>query len=380
LLYPGLPLKLTTNNPLYRGTLDSKVITVEDKRLVISTPLQDGRLTLLPVGEILQVRPAGSTEQIGFQAEILARTFQPERTLTITSPHTISRSGRSSDASPTDKAHSARVIAVTSGKGGVGKTTMSINLSLTLARMGHRVCLIDVDLGTANVEFLLNLKAPYNIAHLLAGEREMSEILIEGPEGLLILPGSSGLEKLANLSEWQFTRLVNSFNLLDQKCDIVILDTGAGISANVTNFLMAADEILLITTPDPHAVLDAYALIKTISRLRDKLNIKLVVNRVEKPGDEARVKLNLLNTCQAHLNQPLEYLGPIPESKAVSRSIREMTPFILHYPESEAAAALLKIAYRLGGTTEPETATAVEEQRGLRRFIGELQKLFSASG
>ncbi|MDZ4132545.1 MAG: AAA family ATPase [Dethiobacteria bacterium] len=380
MLYPGLPLKLTTNNPLYRGTLDSKVITVEDKKLVISTPLQNGRLTLLPVGEILQVRPAGSTEQIGFQAEILARTFQPERTLTVTSPHTISRSGRSSAASSTDKAPSARVIAVTSGKGGVGKTTMSINLSLTLARIGHRVCLIDVDLGTANVEFLLNLKAPYNIAHLLAGEREMSEILIEGPEGLLILPGSSGLEKLANLSEWQFTRLVNSFNILDQKCDIVVLDTGAGISANVTNFLMAADEILLITTPDPHAVLDAYALIKTISRLRDKLKIRLVVNRVEKPGDEARVKLNLLNTCQAHLNQPLEYLGPIPESKAVSRSIREMTPFILHYPESEAAAALLKIAYRLGGTAEPEADTAAEEQRGLRRFIGELQKLFSANG
>ncbi len=380
MLYPGLPLKLTTNNPLYRGTLDSKVIAVEDKKLVIATPLQEGRLTLLPVGEILQVRPAGSTEQIGFQAEILARTFQPERTLTITSPHAISRSGRSSAASPADKAPSARVIAVTSGKGGVGKTTMSINLSLVLARMGHRVCLIDVDLGTANVEFLLNLKAPYNIAHLLAGEREMSEILIEGPEGLLILPGSSGLEKLANLSDWQFTRLVNSFNILDQKCDLVILDTGAGISANVTNFLMAADEVLLITTPDPHAVLDAYALIKTISRLRDKLQIKLVVNRVEKPGDEARVKLNLLNTCQAHLNQPLEYLGPIPESKAVSRSIREMTPFILHYPESEAANALLKIAYHLVGTAEPEGTAAAEEQRGLRRFIGELQKLFSASG
>ncbi len=378
MLYPGLPLILTTDNPLYRGTLDSKVVAVEDSKLVITAPLQNGKLTLLPVGAILQVRPAGSTEQHGFRAEILTRTFQPQRTLTVTMPHTISRGGRS--PVKFENTTTARVIAITSGKGGVGKTTLSINLGIALSRLGFRVCLIDVDLGTANVEFLLGLNARYNIGHLLNGEMGLKDILVEGPEGLQILPGASGLEKLANLNEWQFTRLVNSFNEIDKLFDLVILDTGAGISSNVTNFLMAADEILLVTNPDPHAVLDAYALIKTISRLRDKLNIKLVVNRVSKPGDEARVKLNLLNTCQAYLNQPIEFLGVIPDSSTVALSIREMTPFILHYPDSAAAGSLINIAQRLTGSAARRPQQEADEQGGLRRFIGELQKLFTASG
>lgn len=375
MLYPGLPLKLTTDNPLYKGSLDSSVLRVNEGELIIAAPLQDGRLTLLPVGALIQVRPAGSTEEIGFQAEILSRTFQPERTLTLTLPHAISRSGRS-DPSP----ETARVIAVTSGKGGVGKTTLSINLGIALQRLGFRVCLIDVDLGTANVEFLLNLQAPYNIAHLLAGEKTMDDILVEGPEGLLILPGTSGLEKLANLTEWQYTRLVNSFNRLDRDCHFILLDTGAGISANVTNFLMAADEILLVTNPDPHAVLDAYALIKTICSIREKLRIRLIVNRVSRGGDEARVKLNLLNTCRTHLGQPLEFLGSIPDSKLVSHSIREMKPFVLAYPDSEEAALVTNIARRIGGTAPTASEGGITAQGGLRRFFGELQKLFSAEG
>ncbi len=375
MLYPGLPLILTTSNPFYHGTLNSRVISTEDSKLVISAPLQDGKLTLLPVGAILNIRPAGSTEQHGFQSEILSRTFQPRRTLTVTMPHSISRSGRAATRPDT-----ARVIAVTSGKGGVGKTTLSINLGIALCRAGYRVCLIDVDLGTANVEFLLNLKAPFNIGHLLNGEMGLNDILIEGPEGLQILPGASGLEKLANLNEWQFTRLVNSFNAIDKNFDMVILDTGAGIASNVTNFLMAADEILLITNPDPHAVLDAYALIKTISRLREKLTVKLVVNRVGRPGDEARVKLNLLNTCRSYLNQPIEFLGSIPESSLVGRSIREMTPFVLYYPDSAAAAALQNIVSRLSGPSTVQAQQPEQEEKGLRRFIGELQRLFTASG
>ncbi len=380
MLNPGLPLKLTTDNPLYRGTLDSQVLEVDDHQLVISAPMQNGRLTLLPVGTILQVRPAGSPEDMGFQSEILSRTFQPRRTLTITLPHAISRSGRPESAPASEEQPApARVIAVTSGKGGAGKTTVSINLSLSLQRLGYRVCLIDVDLGTANVEFLLNLNAPYHIAHLLSGEKKLQEILVEGPEGLLILPGASGLEKLANLNQWQFTRLVNSFNELDRLCDLVVLDTGAGISANVTNFLMAADEIILITTPDPHAILDAYALVKTISRMKENPKIKLVLNRVEKPADEARIKLNLLNAAKTYLNQPLEYLGAVPESRAVIQSVREMHPFVLAYPDSTAALSLNTIGKRLSGDKK-DTAEKSQDRKGLKRFIGELQKLFSNSG
>ena len=368
-----MPLKLTTDNSIYRGNYDSTVLSVDEKQVIISAPLQDGKLTLLPVGALLKVYPAGANSDYSFQSEIIARSFQPERTISITPPHAISRGGRSKQKPQ----GVARVIAVTSGKGGVGKTTLSINLGLALSRLGNRVCLIDVDLGTANVEFVLNLNAPYNIAHLVSGEKSLSDILVEGPEGLLILPGASGLEKLANLSDWQFTRLVNSFNELDQISDIVILDTGAGISSNVTNFLMAADEILLVTTPDPHALLDAYALIKTIASRKNELTIRLIINRVEKPSEETRVKLNLLNTCRAHLNQPLEYLGTIPESKYVSHSMREMNPFVLQYPESAASSNLYSIAAKLSSLTPATDNDPASDERGLRRFIGELQKLFN---
>lgn len=376
MLHPEMPLKLTTDNPLFKGNYDSKVLFIDDKKLVIAAPMLEGRLTLLPVGTILKVYPAGADPDYSFHSEILSRTFQPERTVTITLPHAISRGGRSRQKT----AGTTRVIAITSGKGGVGKTTLSINLGIALSRLGNRVCLIDVDLGTANIEFVLNLKAPYNISHLINGDKTLTEILVEGPEGMLILPGASGLDNLANLNDWQFTRLVNSFNELDHNCDLVILDTGAGISTNVTNFLMAADEIMLVTNPDPHAVLDAYALIKTIARRKEGLNIRLVINRVEKQSEETRVKLNLLNTCRAHLDQPLEYLGTIPESKQVAQSMREMFPFILQYPDIPAAVALKTIASKLSVSTpaqEEEAVTEKSEGAGLRRFIGELQKLFN---
>ncbi len=375
MLTTGLPLKLITDNPLYKGSLDSKVIRVENTKLIISSPTREGSLTLLPVGTILKVYPSGASLDYAFQSEIIDRSFQPERTLTITMPHTISRSGRSETSGT-----ATRVIAITSGKGGVGKTTVSINLSLLLQKLGYRVCLIDVDLGTANVEFLLNLNASYHIGHLINGEKKLSEVLVEAPSELLILPGASGLENIANLTDWQFTRLVNSFNELDSLCDLVILDTGAGISANVTNFLMAADEILLVTTPDPHAVLDAYVLIKAVSKFKERLKIKLLINRVESIADETRVKQNLLSTCEAHLRQPLEYLGTLPDSRLIASSVREMYPFILSYPESIEAITLESIAKRLSGARDEKDSDHDKEQKGLKRFIGELQKLFAASG
>ena len=459
MLEPGTRLKITSDNSLYRGEFSSKIISTENRNIVISAPVQNDRSVLLPVGNMIMVE-APDAELQPFQAEILDRAFKPQRILIITGPDSIARkrnpassipateapapgrpasvnpganaanseisgpdtsspgaqaiesiapespaprapatsapasgqAGPSRQASPGKTEHpyagepghiqrnlskpGSRVIAVTSGKGGVGKTTISINMSLALARLGNKVCLIDVDLGTANVDFLLNLKAEYNIAHLITGDREMEEILVEGPEGLLVLPGSSGLEQLANLSEWQFSRLVNSFNQLDQLCDIVVLDTGAGISANVTNFLLAADEVILVTTPDPHALLDAYALIKTIHSMRGRFAVRLIVNRVEKQGDEARVKLNLLNTCQAHLHQPIEYLGLLPESRIISNSVRTLRPFVLEYPETERAnAALMRIAHRIEGSPPPEIA---QGESGLSRFISQLQKLFGA--
>ncbi|MEW5785268.1 MAG: AAA family ATPase [Bacillota bacterium] len=368
LFLPGQPLQMVSGNPLYRGLLESRVIAVNEHSLVITMPTQNGKTVFLPVGTVVEVHSGETDSGAAFQAEVLIRSLQPEPNLTITLPHAVSRGGRSEPVSG-----AAKVIAITSGKGGVGKTTLAINLGIALSRLRRRVCLIDVDLGTANVDFLLRLNAPYNISHLLTGEKNLAEISMEGPAKLRVIPGASGLADLANLSEWQFTRLIHAFNQLERESDIVLLDTGAGIAANVTHFLVAADEVLVVTTPDPHAVLDAYALIKTLCRLKEKPNLKLIVNRADSYEEESRVKRNILKACSSFLQQPLEYLGWVPESAHVAKSVREIMPFIIEYPKSEAAGCVVNIARKLA---EQRPLPEQHQQSGLRRFIDELQNLF----
>jgi flagellar biosynthesis protein FlhG len=362
---------MVANNPLYRGTMESRVVAVNRTSMIVTMPSRDGKPVFLPVGTIVRVQRGDAALEPPFQAEVLAREFKPVALLTITLPQAISRGGRSEPGG-----RGTRVIAVTSGKGGVGKTTLAINLAIALSRLQLRICLIDVDLGTANVDFLLRLNASYNLSHLLKGEKELKDIIVEGPEGLRIIPGAVGLADLANLSDWQYTRLIHAFNQLEQECDLLILDTGAGIAANVTNFLVAADTVLVVTTPDPHAILDAYALIKTLCSLKQNPNIKLIINRVESYEEENQVKRNLLNSCRSFLQQPIEYLGWVTESAHVTRSIRDITPFVISYPRSEAALCVAAIARKLAAV-KPEAER--EKEKGLRRFIDDLFGLLKKS-
>lgn len=365
---PGQPLQLLTDNKLYQGFYRSRILQVHEHSLVIAMPEQKKKTFFLPAGTMLTMYIDGSQH---YQAEVLSRSFHPQPTLHITLPHPVAGSVKDQPEPGT-----ARVIAITSGKGGVGKTTMAINLSVALSRMQYRVCLIDADLGTANVDFLLNLDALYDISHLASGEKTLEEIMVYGPENLRIIPGCSSLDNPANMLEQQFARLVNAFKRLDQETDLIILDTGTGLSANVTNFLAAADEILLVTTPDPHAVLDAYALIKTLCKVKQKPVLKLVINRVENDMEEKRVKYNLVNACRSFLGLSVEYLGRISESRQIMRSIREMTPVIIDFPKTEAAAEISNIASRLAGN---RPGSKSKQQSGLRLFLNELQNLFATT-
>jgi len=160
----------------------------------------------------------------------------------------------------------ARIIAVTSGKGGVGKTNLSVNLSICLSKLGQKVTLIDTDLGLANIDLMLGMIPKYHLGHFFSGERDLADVVMEGPAGVRIIAGGSGLQELANIDSWQLDNCIERLFTLDEDNDFIILDTGAGISSKVIRFLLAAEEIIVVTIPEPTSIADAYGVIKILSK------------------------------------------------------------------------------------------------------------------
>ncbi len=245
----------------------------------------------------------------------------------------------------------ARIIAVTSGKGGVGKTNISANLAVALAKLGERVVIVDADLGTADVDHLLGLHPPFHLGHVLTGEKRLSEVVLEGPLGVRIVPGGSGLWELANLGADQRERAVGALAELEVGSDYILIDTGAGVSDNVTRFVTGADEAIVVTTPEPTALADAYALIKVASRQRRDICFHLVVNlaRNAAAGDEAARTVSAV--AERFLGVRLNHLGNLPADPVVSRAVHRQTLVLLAYPTAPVASALTLIAGRLWSFT-----------------------------
>ncbi len=253
----------------------------------------------------------------------------------------------------------SRVIAVSSGKGGVGKTNISVNLALTLARRGIRVALLDADLGTANVDVIMGVHPPYHLQHLITGQRSLAEILIEGPHGLKIIPGASGLPDLADLPDAQRDVLLRSMVALDGTVDLLLIDTGAGVGRNVVQFILAAGEVLLVTTPEPTAVTDAYALMKVLAGYQLPVTIKLVVNNVSKRGEGETVATRLNAVAEQFLGRTVEVVGILPYDKNVPNAVRRQTPLVMLNPLSPMAGGLNTLAERLWSDVAPESVTGI---------------------
>src|SRR5436190_10220979 len=180
---------------------------------------------------------------------------------------------------------SANVIAVTSGKGGVGKSNVAVNLAIKLASAGKHVVLLDADLGLANADVLCNVDLPHNLSHVIARKKELGEVMIEAPGGFRLIGGASGLARMADLTDFDRQRLVAALGALEQQTDIILIDTGAGISPNVLAFTRAADHVLVVTTPEPTAITDAYAVVKVVSRDGGDRRISLLVNQTRSPQE-----------------------------------------------------------------------------------------------
>ncbi len=245
------------------------------------------------------------------------------------------------------KGKPARVLAITSGKGGVGKSNVAVNLAARLATMGRRVVLMDADLGMANADVLANVTAKANLAHVVAGRRRLDEAICEGPGGFRLVPGASGLAQMANLSEFERARMVELMRHLDASADLIIIDTGAGLSPNVLSFVLAADEAVVVTTPEPTAITDAYAMVKTISRRKECATVNLLVNMARDRAEGRRVFERINAVGRRFLGLSLRDAGCVLADPKVAHAVRQRKPFVLDDPDCPASLCITQLAHKI---------------------------------
>jgi flagellar biosynthesis protein FlhG len=241
----------------------------------------------------------------------------------------------------------ARVVAVVSGKGGVGKTNIAVNVAICLAMQGHRVILVDADLGLANADVLLDVRNPYNLSHVLAGRREIEQVVIDAPGGIGLVTGASGLAHVADLSEFERQQLVGLLDRLEDDADVLLLDCAAGISRNVVAMANAADDVLLVTTPEPPAMTDAYAVTKVMVRQGLQSPIRVVVNMAASRSQASQTQTRLVRVAEQFLQVQLERGGYVLRDEHVPLSVCERVPVVLRYPRCPASACFLAVASRL---------------------------------
>ncbi len=249
---------------------------------------------------------------------------------------------------PAEARAKTRIITIASGKGGVGKTNISTNLAIAYARLGKRVILMDADLGLANVNVILGIIPKYNLYHLIRRQKTMSEIIMDTNYGIQIVAGASGFSKIANLTHDERDAFVHDLSELSA-ADVIIIDTSAGVSDNVLSFVAAADEAIIVTTPEPTAITDAYGIIKIIATEIDNLSLslKLVVNRVSSVTEGKRVAERVINIAGQFLNLKVDYLGYVYEDPIVHQAVLRQKPFMAVDPRSKASISVQHIVSRL---------------------------------
>lgn len=237
-----------------------------------------------------------------------------------------------------------RVLAIASGKGGVGKTNVAVNLGICLSALGRRVMLLDADMGLANVDVLLGLHPRYNLSHLFNGERSLEEIVVQGPGGLLIVPGASGIQRMSELPLAEQAGLIRAFGENETDVDVMIVDAAAGISGNVTNFARACQEIVLVTCDEPTSLTDVYAFIKLMNRDYGIDRFQILANMVRDEAQGLALYDKLCKVTDRYLDVSLNFLGAIPLDEELKKAVRKQMPVSLLNPQSKAARAFRELA------------------------------------
>jgi flagellar biosynthesis protein FlhG len=243
--------------------------------------------------------------------------------------------------------HGAVTLAVTSGKGGVGKTSVVVNLAVALARLRHRVAILDADFGLGNVDVLLGLAPAFHLGHMLAGEKEIEDIVVTGPFGVQIVPASSGLRDLAALTDQQWVRLGEGLQRLCTNLDYLLIDTAAGVSNNVVQLLVASQRVVVVTSLEPSAMVDAYAVIKIVTAADPGKEIAVLVNGARDADEGDLVYRQLDVAATRFLRRGLRYCGHVPYDPAVREAVLMQRPIVDHRPQSPAGRSFRILASRI---------------------------------
>lgn len=245
------------------------------------------------------------------------------------------------------KVNPVRVVAVTSGKGGVGKTNLSVNLGLALAELGRRVALLDADMGLANVDVLLGLYPKFNLSHVLKGEKMLADIVVPGPMGLQVIPASSGLQHMSDLSTAEQAAVIRAFSDFNEDLDVLIVDTAAGISPSVVNFARACQEVIVVVCDEPTSLTDAYAFVKLLNRDYGLTRFHILSNMVQSAQQGQLLFQKLTKVTDRYLDVMLNFAGAIPNDDFLRKAVQQQNPVLLAYPKSKASLALKNIARQM---------------------------------
>lgn len=264
----------------------------------------------------------------------------------------------------------ARIITVTSGKGGVGKSNISVNLAIQFKRLGKRVIIFDADFGLANIEVIFGIVPKYNMFDMIYSNKDIKDILTPGPLGIEFISGGSGVQELLKLDRAQLSYMLEKLYELDRMADIIIIDTGAGISDAVLDFVLASNEVLLVTTPEPTAITDAYALMKAIKKRQlstDEKIINLLVNRTESSFEGKEIFEKLNKVTKRYLGLEIINMGYLPNDKNLVKAVIEQKPVSILYPKSKVSKEFEVLAKRI-----VEGSIVTEKERGLGNLFNNI--------
>ncbi len=249
-----------------------------------------------------------------------------------------------------------RVVTVTSGKGGVGKTNVSVNLAMALSNAGKRVTIMDADLGLGNIDVLLGLHPEYNLNHVIEGEQGLDDIIVSGPGEMSIIPAASGVQNMAELSPTQHAGLIRAFSEMNHNLDVLLVDTAAGISDSVISFSRAAQDVLVVVNDEPASITDAYALIKVLNREYGLFRFRVLCNRVKSAQQGRELYSTITRVTDRFLDVALDYVGFIPDDDFVVKAIRKQRPVVDAYPRSKASMAFRTLAEKMDKWPIPTSA------------------------